>query len=191
MSATSQRLFSFIAGEQGPWQIQRQTNLTGAPLPEAARVSVLPGVAGEAPRASVWHLQGITSNERYVTRDEKTALTARQPDLGRPAATCAALIALRKNPAWWALTQDERRAIIETQSNHIAIGIRYLPAIARRLYHCRDLATAQPFDFVTWFEFAPLDGAAFDDLLARLRESVEWQFVDREVDIRLVQAGLA
>jgi hypothetical protein len=191
MSATPQRLFNFIAGKQGPWQIQRQTNRTGAPLPDAARVSVLPGVAIEAPSVSVWHLQGITSNERYVTRDEKTALTARQPDLGRPAATCAALIALRKNPAWWALTQDERRGIIETQSNHIAIGMRYLPAIARRLYHCRDLAMAQPFDFVTWFEFAPADSAAFDDLLARLRESVEWQFVDREVDIRLAQAGPA
>src|SRR2546428_7160638 len=31
----------------------------------------------------------------------------------------------------------------------------YLPAIARRLYHCRDLG--EPFDFLTWFEYAPAD----------------------------------
>lgn len=191
MSATSQRLFSFVAAERGLWQVQRHINRTGVPLPLAARLSVLPGADTDAQSMPVWQLQGVTSNERYVTRNEKTALAAQQADLGRPAATCAALIALRKNVAWWALTQDERRAIIEAQSNHIAIGMRYLPAIARRLYHCRDLATEQPFDFVTWFEFAPADSAAFDELLAQLRGSVEWQFVDREVDIRLMQEGSA
>ncbi len=33
--------------------------------------------------------------------------------------------------------------------------MRYLLAVARRLYHCRDLG--EPFDFLTWFEYAPQD----------------------------------
>lgn len=75
------------------------------------------------------------------------------------------------------------------QSRHTEIGLCYLPAIARRLHHCRDLGEDQPFDFVTWFEFAPAHASAFDDLLAALRASPEWAFVDREVDIRLRRTG--
>ena len=66
--------------------------------------------------------------------------------------------------------------------------MKYLPAIARRLHHCRDIGGNEPFDFITWFEFAPADTAAFDELVAALRASPEWQYVDREIDIRLVQA---
>lgn len=86
---------------------------------------------------------------RYVTRPEKQQLIAQSPALGRPTADCAALIPLRKNPAWWSLTQDERRHIFEEQSHHTQIGLDYLPAIARRLPHCRDLGDPQPFDFLT------------------------------------------
>lgn len=59
----------------------------------------------------------------------------------------------------------------------------YLPAIARQLYHCRDLA--QPFDFLTWFEYSPEFTDAFEELVAKLRSTIEWQYVEREVDIRL------
>lgn len=86
-------------------------------LPEAAYPD---GVPSE----SAWTLTGIISNERYVTRPEKTDLVAKQEGLGRPAATLGALIPIRKNAAWWALTQDERRAVFEDQSAHIALGIR-------------------------------------------------------------------
>ncbi len=67
------------------------------------------------------------------------------------------------------------------------IGMDYLPAIARRLHHSRDLD--QPFDFLTWFEFAPAREATFDAMLARLRATEEWDDVDREIDIRLTRAG--
>ena len=110
---------------------------------------------------------------------------AKQEGLGRPACTRAALIPIRKNAAWWALTQDERRQVFEAQSQHIAIGLRYLPAIARRLHHCRDLGPDEPFDFLTWFEYTPADAGAFEDLVGKLRASPEWRFVEREVDIRL------
>ena len=111
----------------------------------------------------------------------------RQQGLGRPEATCAALIPIRKNPAWWALTQDERRSVLEERSQHIKIGLRYLPEVARRLHHCRDLSENEPFDFLTWFEYAPTHEAAFDKLVAELRASEEWKYVEREVDIRLVR----
>jgi hypothetical protein len=148
-----------------------------------------PGDALRQPAA--WTLRGITSNERYVMRSEKTQLVGRQEGLGRSAATLAALIPIRKTAAWWALTQDERREVFEAQSAHIAIGLRYLPAIARRLHHCRDLGPDEPFDFLTWFEYAPQDEAAFERLLDALRESPEWRYVDREIDIRLVRDGAA
>ena len=51
----------------------------------------------------------------------------------------AALIPIRKTAAWWNLTQEERRNIFETKSHHISEGVRYLPSVARQLYHCRDI----------------------------------------------------
>jgi chlorite dismutase len=93
------------------------------------------------------------------------------------------LIPIRKTEAWWAMAQDERRAVLEEQSHHIAIGLRYLPSVSRRLHHGRELGEA--FDFLTWFEYAPEDSTAFEDLVQSLRATPEWQFVDREVDIRL------
>ncbi len=134
---------------------------------------------------SLWSLRGVVSNARYTTRAEADALSAIQPQLGRTEATQAALIPIKKSPAWWALAQDERRAIYEERSRHTSIGIAYLPRIARRLHHSRELG--EPFDFLTWFEFAPQNEAAFDELLAKLRASEEWRYVEREVDIRLAR----
>lgn len=183
------RLFNFVAGNTGPWIIKKIMGISGDPLPAATRIAVVPETLDSLPQGAAWSLRGITSNERYVTRPEKTALVSKQQGLGRPLATCAALIPIRKNAAWWALPQDERRHILEAQSQHIAIGMKYLPAIARRLHHCRDLGGDQPFDFITWFEYAPHDSAAFEELVGLLRATPEWQYVEREVDIRLVQAG--
>jgi hypothetical protein len=132
-----------------------------------------------------WDLRGIATNDRYTTKVEKHALVSQQAPIGRPEATHAALILLRKNDAWWKLTQDERRAIFEEQSHHIAIGLRYLPAIARKLLHSRDLGTEEPFDFLGFLDFAPDGEAALDDMLGELRATPEWSFMDREIDIRL------
>lgn len=55
----------------------------------------------------------------------------KQQGLGRPEARCAAFIPIRKNAAWWNMTQDERREILEEQSRHIRIGMNYLPAELR------------------------------------------------------------
>ena len=178
------RLFTFVGGNAGPWEVVSQRAVAGDGLEAVERLRI---VAGQAPEenAGGWSLRGVTSHDRYVTREEKARLVAAQPDLGRPAATAAVLIPLRKSAAWWALTQDERRAIFEESSAHIRIGLDYLPAVARRLHHCRDLAEHPPFDFLTWFEFAPADALGFDELLRRLRETPEWRYVEREVELRL------
>lgn len=128
----------------------------------------------------------MTSNTRYTIRAEVDALVARQEGLSRPQATRAALIPIRKMEAWWALAQDERRAIFEEQSRHIGLGLDYLPAISRRLLHCRELG--EPFDFLTWLEYAPEHSQAFEELVRRLRDTEEWRYVDREIDIRLALA---
>ena len=180
------RLFTFVGADHGPWAVRSVRTLMGDALPPAPCLQVVAGGALPPPGAA-WALAGITSNERYVERHEKVALVGAQAGLGRAEATRAALIPIRKSPAWWALSQDERRAVFESQSHHIAVGMRYLPAVARRLHHCRDLGTAEPFDFLTWFDYAPEHESAFDDLLAVLRSSAEWAYVEREIDIRLVR----
>ena len=178
------RLYTFVGGATGPWWIDAIRPVTGETLPDASRLAVEPG-ARESALGARWLLRGITSNERYVTRAEKAALVAVQPEVGRPGATRAALIPIRKSAEWWALTQEERREVFEAQSEHVRSGLRYLPAIARRLHHCRDLGGPEPFDFVTWFEYAPADADAFEEIVALLRTTPEWRYVVREVDVRL------
>ena len=179
-------LVTFVAGEAGPWRMTRNEAVTGTGLSAARCLSMIEGAVPE--QASAWRLSGVTSHTRYATRAETDALRARQEGLGRPRATCAALIPIRKSAVWWDLAQDERRAIVEERSRHIAIGLDYLPAIARRLHRCGDLVVdgrPQPFDFLTWFEYAPEQEPAFEQLVARLRATEEWRFVEREVDVRV------
>lgn len=181
-TVTQPETHTFYAGSKGSWRIDRIEPAVGAGLSMAERLEM---VAGEraGPEGVVWKLWGVTSNIRYAQRAEAETLRRMQAGLGRPAATRAALIPIRKSPQWWGLAQDERRAIFEEQSRHTAIGLEYLPAISRRLIHCRD--HGGEFDFLTWFEYAPEHAGAFEELVKRLRETREWTYVDREVDVRL------
>ncbi|PXW73295.1 chlorite dismutase [Blastomonas natatoria] len=181
--ATSPLTVAFHAGSAGEWQVVRQSTRIGEDLPAAERIGTAPTLA-----PALWTLTGFTSNLRYTTGAERLKLDARSAPLGRSEARMAALIPIRKSAAWWAMAQDERRAIYE-RSAHTPIGLGYLPGIARRLHHCRDLG--EPFDFLTWFEFEPELEGEFDDLLARLRITEEWRFIDREIDIRLIRADCA
>ena len=178
-------LVTFAAGSQGGWRVDRLEAVVGDSLPSTERLDVIEGPNLQTATTVVWVLRGVTSNTRYTNRQEADALEARQQGLARPEATRAALIPIRKTAAWWGLAQDERRAIFEERSRHIGLGLEYLPAIARRLHHSRELG--EPFDFLTWFEFAPEHSAAFEDLVRRLRQTEEWRYVDREVDIRLTR----
>jgi chlorite dismutase len=177
---------SFVGASTGTWSIERLDTVSGSPLAPARHLEVIEGSGAARPAAdAVWVLRGVTSNERYVTAGEHRELAALQEPLGRARATRAALIPIRKSEAWWDLAQDERRRIFEESSHHIATGLEYLPAVARRLHHGRDLG--EPFDFLTWFEFAPEHAAAFEELVLRLRETDEWTYIDREIDIRLTR----
>jgi hypothetical protein len=172
---------TFVAGATGQWRVDAVKAISGESLSSAPRLQVHEGIV--SPVDGAWALRAVSGHVRYVERAEKTSLDPVSPTLQRPEATRAALIPIRKSDAWWALPQDERRAIFETRSRHIEGSMPYLPRIARRLYHARELG--EPFDFLTWFEFAPEHEAAFDELLAFLRSREEWQFVEREVELRL------
>ena len=52
----------------------------------------------------------------------------------------------------------------------------------------REVFEFWPSDFLTLFDYAKSDASAFDEMLAELRATEEWKFVEREVDIRLVKA---
>ncbi len=181
------RLFTFVGGKVGNWSVVATKAVVGDSLPAAGRLDVVHGPVSVLPDGAKWVLRGVTSNVRYITRAEKDLLVAKQADLGRPEATRAALIPIRKNAAWWDLPQDERRTIFEESSHHVKTGLKYLPGIARRLHHCRDLGEIEPFDFLTWFDYAPEHAQAFEELVAELRATEEWKFVEREVDIRLAR----
>jgi len=179
-------MVQFRGGESGPWRVERILPVIGETLPPVPRLAVLEGAA-TLPGPAGWTLRASTGNMRDTERREADSLIARQAGLARAEARHAALIPIRTSEAWWALAQDERRAIMEEQSHHIAIGMEYLPAIARRLHHGRELG--EPFDFLTWFEYAPEHEGAFEEMLVRLRASAEWGFVEREVDVRLIREG--
>lgn len=175
---------TFVGADIGNWHVKELKPVRGESMPFASHLQIEDHPTS-TPTAGIWKLRGFVSNIRYANQSERKKILAVQEGLGRPQATCAALIPIRKNEAWWNLAQDERRAIFEEQSHHTAIGLHYLPAISRKLYHCRDIG--EPFDFLTWFEYAPTDAAAFEELVTALRQTEEWKYVEREVDIRLIK----
>ena len=178
-------LVTFVGGPSGLWRVERLQTVVGEPISLVPRLAVVDGDSSAVPDDGVWYLRGVTSNQRYTERREQGLLVARQAALGRPEATRAALIPIKKASSWWELAQDQRRAIFEDRSRHIGRGIEVLPAVARRLHHGRDLG--EPFDFLTWFEYAPAAAPAFEELVAGLRTTEEWAYVEREIDIRLTR----
>ena len=183
------RMFTtFRGGQAGVWRITALSPVKGDALPPVTAISITSGAAIALPllaSQTSWRVAGVASHLRYAERAEKVKLEEAQAGLGRAEATCAALIPIRKSSAWWELTQEERRSIFEDKSRHIADTLKYLPAIARQLYHCRDLG--EPFDFLTWFEYAPEHAALFEDLVGELRATEEWTYVEREVDVRVMR----
>ena len=162
-------LVAFVAGFEGLWLIEGIAATVGDPLPPAARLAVLEGAAAEVAEGR-WVLRGVIAGQGEDAR-------ADQLPLGRPEARCAALIAVRMAPAWWERAEDDRRALSAT----IAHG----PAMSRRLHRARD--RDEPFDVLTWFEFPPDLQSQLNDVLGRLRDSEEWSFVEREVEVRMIR----
>ena len=177
---------TFRGGQSGAWRITLNSAVKGQGLAAVPALAITQSdsiALPILPSAKAWRLAGVVSHLRYVEKTEKEQLAEKQAPLGRKEATSAALIPIRKSAAWWALNQDERREILEAKSHHISGSLKYLPQVARQLYHCRDLG--EPFDFITWFEYAPEHAPQFEELVATLRTTEEWTFVEREVDVRL------
>jgi hypothetical protein len=131
---------AFVGGRSGEWRVERFETVTGAPLEPVTHIRFVEGTAVNGTVIDdTWVLRGVVGNERYVTRVEHEALASLQEPLGRAGSTCAALIPISKAEGWWKLAHDERRRIFEESSRHVAFGLQYLPAIARRLHHARDL----------------------------------------------------
>ena len=181
----------FRGGQSGAWRVTRFAPVKGAalsPTPSLSVVHSLTIALPILPSTTSWRLAGFASHLRYTERAEKNQLDAVQSEIGRPEATHAALIPIKKSATWWEMTQEERREIFEDRSHHIANSLKYLPTIARQLYHSRDLG--EPFDFLTWFEYEPAQTEAFEELVGTLRATEEWNYVDREVDIRVERERL-
>ena len=121
----STRTFSFIGGDTGVWRVVNTEVIVGPALPAAKRLAIVAGseIPSEPPAA--WVLRGITSNERYTDREERRLIVAKLLDLGRPESKCAALIPIRKNETWWALTQEERLSIFKENSHLKFPAFRY------------------------------------------------------------------
>src|SRR5690349_4131689 len=115
---------TFVAGIAGPWRIEGIRPIRGEPLIPADRLDV--HATHAVAETGNWLLRGVAGHVRYVNGKEKLQLDAVSPPLGRAEATLAALIPIRKSPAWWTLPQDERRAIFEERSRHISDALKYL-----------------------------------------------------------------
>lgn len=170
---------TFYGVGAGEWKVIRSTTLCGEPLPEVSHLTTTETAAAS------WSLSGVVAERVYATAEEDARLRALSPELGRPQDTRGAFIALRKSAQWWSLSHNKRRRIFEEQSRHMRIGEGYLPAVARQIFHSR--ALGEPFDFLSWFEFAPQFEGAFDELVDKLRRSREWAYVEREVELRLIR----
>jgi chlorite dismutase len=181
----------FRGGQSGAWRVTKLAPVKGAGLTRTPALSSVYSASIALPilpSPTSWRLAGVASHLRYTERAEKNQLDAVQSEIGRPEATHAALIPIKKSATWWEMTQEERREIFEDRSHHIANSLKYLPTIARQLYHSRDLG--EPFDFLTWFEFEPAHAEMFEELVGMLRATEEWNYVEREVDIRVERERL-
>lgn len=175
---------TILGGPKGNFTVHSQKTIVGIALAPVSHILVTKlGVPAE--HSHSWRLQGVISNIRYAEKAERAILAAKQEGLGRSDCDCAALLPIKKTDAWWNLAQDERRKIFEDQSRHIEANLKYLPAIARQLYHSRDFG--EEFDFLTWFEYRSEHQALFDEMIHAFRKTEEWKYVEREIDFRLIR----
>src|SRR5262249_46324046 len=147
---------TFRGGQSGAWRITLNSAVKGEGLAAVPALTITQGASIALPllrSATSWRLAGVAGEVPYGGKAGKEQLGQQQAPLGRKEASFAALIPIRKTAAWWELSQDERREIFEAKSHHISGTLKYLPQVARQLFHCRDLG--EPFDFITWFEYAP------------------------------------
>lgn len=177
--------FSFIAGDRGSWEVLSMLPVIGQSLEPAPFFDIRNEYLMRAPVDIRWLLRGVTSRRSFADAPGNFCEMLPQPQLGRPCATCAAFIPVKKCLAWWELNESEKREIHDMESNKTARWLKHSNGIARQFHHSRELG--EPFDFLAWFEFSPKESGAFEEMMSSLRESEEWKYVEREVDVRLAK----
>ncbi len=98
---------------------------------------------------SVAVFNGLTKKANYVPGfpdNLKTELKA--PSESGP---YTIVIPIRKDAEWWALSQDQRVAMMQ---EHTEASLPYHKTVKRKLYHATGL---DDFDFITYFETAKLE----------------------------------
>lgn len=181
----AEAFYSYVGGSSGAWTVTELTSRRGRLLEPVTHVDIIQGPPTRLPQGASWILSGIVRQTRYVSLEE--TLTGNR--FGRSTnqePTCAALIPILHSAEWWELGDATRQQMVGMNSRAATRGLSSLSAMIYRWQHGQDLS--KQFDSVTWFEYEPRDSNAFEELLRDLRGSVEWKYVDRECDIRLVRS---
>ena len=84
-------------------------------------------------------------------------------------------------------SQEHRQVVTSPSSSCLLTTILSAQRVVPPPCDSGHLVSGEPFDFLTWFEYAPEDAGAFEDLVGSLRGTEEWTYVEREVDIRLAR----
>jgi hypothetical protein len=95
-------IFDFVGGDNGQWKVSKMSTVIGESIDKITHLKIIPSSL-LAQNEGIWTMKGLKSNIRYAEKEEKEKLLAVQEGLGRELATFAALIAIRKNEAWWNL----------------------------------------------------------------------------------------
>jgi len=75
------RVATFVGGDTGIWRVTNTKVVAGPPLKRVNRIEVIEGNLAALPSGAKWLIRGVTSNERYTTRNEHEILLSRQPAL--------------------------------------------------------------------------------------------------------------
>lgn len=153
----------------------------------------LPQESSHASGSSVVEFEGVTEHLQYTSEAERQALNGRSiPELEPSDHTTAVLIPIGKSEEWWKLPQDLRQATFQrtgASEGHTAIGLKYVDRVFRKLYHSRYLNAVLGYDFLTYFEFKDANERDFRALVAQLRSTPEWGYVNVEFEIWLTKSG--
>lgn len=138
-------------------------------------------------RSSLIQFQGVTQHLQYTDDIQLQELNRRSISELEPSNhTTAVLIPIGKSEDWWKLAQNQRQAHFQktgVSEGHTAIGLKYMDRIFRKLYHSRCLNAGFSYDFLAYFEFKDVYEKDFSTLLAELRDTKEWTFVNFELEI--------
>lgn len=137
--------------------------------------------------------QGVTQHLQYTSDAQQQELNrCFIPELEPSDHTTAVLIPIGKSEEWWKLAHDRRQAHFQKtdgSEGHTEIGLKYVDRIFRKLYHSRYLNPVPSYDFLTYFEFGDVYEKDFRSLLAELRDTKEWTFVNLEFELWMTKRG--